>query len=332
MAFILLQNSLDAQNLIPNSSFEEYSKCPTGLKQLEYAVGWKRANAGTPELFNSCGFSRNFSGNSGDGYAGVILLTDYASIVEYIQVELLDTLKADKNYCLSYYIRLDKESPVAINKIGAYFSNTRLYTPVWQPFRVTPQLVNNKVIDNTTAWQQVKSSFKAKGGEKFLTIGNYFEKHYLSEKGMNNTVKDWTVYYYFDDFELNEVAANCSSLNRPIEPLMTGVRKWRHTVYFNKDSSEFTISQNKQLEVFMNTIPKPLLQAVKLEGHTDKDASFEYNHYLSQRRAEKVKELMVNFGFNNVYVTWFGEKSPKNEGLNFSEKALNRRVEISIEQ
>lgn len=329
MAFFLLVHGLNAQNLIPNSSFEEYTKCPDGLRQLEYAIGWKRANAGTPEFFHACGFTQEFKANTGEGFAGVILKTQYASIVEYLQVELNQYLEKDKSYCLSYFIRLSGNSLYAINKIGAYFSKERLLSPSWKQFLEKPQLVYEEIVADTANWKNYKQSFKAVGGEKFLTIGNFFSNDKLKVIAANNGAKDKMAYYYFDDVELYEVESGCESRIRPDEP--TKKMSWQHTVYFEKDSVIVSEDEFEKLLSFVNSIPKPLLQAIKIEGHTDTDASFEYNYALSQNRAENIRKQMIIFGFKNVYATWFGEENPTNKESDKFEKAENRRVEIIIE-
>ncbi|MDB9964569.1 hypothetical protein OAD50_05815 [Vicingaceae bacterium] len=92
MAFFLLISFCKAQNLNPNPGFEEVHVCPTGLRQLELAKHWFGANAGTPELFHNCGLKASISPKSGDGMAGVIFLSEIGSSLEYLQVELIDTL------------------------------------------------------------------------------------------------------------------------------------------------------------------------------------------------------------------------------------------------
>ena len=92
VAFFLLISLCTAQNLIPNPSFEEVHVCPTGLRLLELAKYWFGANAGSPVLFHNCGFKAPISPRSGDGMAGVIFLSEIGSSLEYLQVELIDTL------------------------------------------------------------------------------------------------------------------------------------------------------------------------------------------------------------------------------------------------
>lgn len=332
MAFFLFIQVLLGQNLIENPGFEMLNECPTGLRQLEYAIGWQRANAGTPELFHRCGFKDQFvEPFEGDAMAGVIFLSDLSGSIEYLQTRLLDSLKKEKHYRLSYYIRLSQNSLVAINKIGAYFSKERLVSPDWKRFKKNPQVVNNNVVDNVDEWIKVEKAFIARGGEQYMTIGNFYEKHYLVEKRMDQGGYDRTVYYYIDKVDLYEVSEGCNFLKEERNPSRVD-QKWTHILYFDKDTYEISKLELIQLEEFINQLPRPLYHLIKIEGHTDKDATFEYNVQLSQNRANRIKEIMANLGLSNTYTQWSGEQKPMNMDLTEEEKAKNRRVTITVER
>ncbi len=76
--------NLNAQNLVPNPNFEDYSSCPTGEGQIDVLDDWYSPTAGTPDFFHGCfgpgiggvGVPINFMGNqlalSGKGYAGFL--------------------------------------------------------------------------------------------------------------------------------------------------------------------------------------------------------------------------------------------------------------------
>ena len=44
---------IKAQNLVPNYSFEEYTICPIGPDELNYALSWYSSGA-SPDYFNEC--------------------------------------------------------------------------------------------------------------------------------------------------------------------------------------------------------------------------------------------------------------------------------------
>jgi OOP family OmpA-OmpF porin len=72
---------------------------------------------------------------------------------------------------------------------------------------------------------------------------------------------------------------------------------------------------------------------VVLSGHTDSIGTQEYNMGLSKRRAESVKEYLVNRGVRagRIELEWYGESRPKYTNETSEGRALNRRVEIELE-
>src|SRR4051812_721199 len=72
---------VEAQNLVPNPSFEVYDTCPDYMSQINRAVGWWAVRM-TPDYFNACsstiyssvptnGFGHTMPA-SGNAYAGFI--------------------------------------------------------------------------------------------------------------------------------------------------------------------------------------------------------------------------------------------------------------------
>ncbi len=63
-------------------------------------------------------------------------------------------------------------------------------------------------------------------------------------------------------------------------------------------------------------------------GHTDSNASDEYNINLSNRRANMVAGIAQDGGFRVVDVRGFGERRPRADNNTAAGRAENRRVEI----
>src|SRR6187551_1945812 len=109
---------LQAQNLVPNFSFDTISACPDnyGNPGLSLAPPWLAPTQGTPDYFNVCatnpdfGVPTNYVGYQepllGDGYMGLITWGGNGSFREYLQAPLFEPLEADTWYQLSYYLNL----------------------------------------------------------------------------------------------------------------------------------------------------------------------------------------------------------------------------------
>jgi len=63
-------------------------------------------------------------------------------------------------------------------------------------------------------------------------------------------------------------------------------------------------------------------------GHTDSNASDEYNMRLSNRRANMVAGIAQDAGMRVVDVRGFGERRPRADNGSHAGRAQNRRVEI----
>ena len=330
LLLLLIGLGLGAQNLVPNGGFESYTACPDALKQLERAAPWCKANAGSPESFHDCGFKAAVEPFSGQGYAGAIFFDNSRSGVEYLQVELLDSLKEGVDYCLSFQLLADKQNAVMINRIGMHLAREALKTPNWEPFIVFPQLYTKKVISETEMWTEVAGEFRAKGGERFLTLGNFFESWYVEELGNPNGKQRFS-YYYIDDVAVWPKQQSCSTA--PLtEAAPTNSEKFpkKHLVLFDQDEASINEIEMEKLNVFLTKLEMRHPKQLKLIGHTDSDADMLYNIALSKRRVEAVNRVIKRKLGVSTYLIWEGEAKPLNQNAGETEKASNRRVEIIL--
>lgn len=109
---------------------------------------------------------------------------------------------------------------------------------------------------------------------------------------------------------------------------------------FDFDKSTLTQDALITLKAMVPMIAKMGAHPIRVEGHTDSKGSDEYNQALSERRAERVKNWLVeNRVAPATAFTYcgFGEKKPvaaneKADGSDYPEgRAHNRRVEIVID-
>ncbi|MDD2735906.1 MAG: OmpA family protein [Desulfuromonadaceae bacterium] len=91
-------------------------------------------------------------------------------------------------------------------------------------------------------------------------------------------------------------------------------------------------------QVKLDQVTKALLaihpRSLVVEGHTDSQGSNTYNQALSQRRADAVRNYLVQKGYpaNQVQAHGQGEGSPVAENNSAEGRANNRRVEIVIQR
>ncbi len=126
--------------------------------------------------------------------------------------------------------------------------------------------------------------------------------------------------------ELQQAIANseAASIKREQDVLTA---TFKSGVMFDYDSA--TLKPGGQTEIarvatVLNKYPQTML---RVEGHTDTRGSEEYNQKLSERRADSVKNALIQQGVNAQRITTvgYGESQPIS-----SDDAANRRVNIVI--
>lgn len=212
----------NAQNLVPNGDFEQYSSCPNWLSQIDYSSYWFNPTTyGSPDYFNSCAVGTNagvpnnifFNGfqypHSGDAYAGIFLWHKSDPIArEYLEIKLNDKLTAKKIYHLNIFINLANHAGYTTNSIGAYFSDTLVsgYNN-GGILPINPQLNLSGSLLDTLIWNGFSGDYTAVGGEEYLIIGN-FNPDSLTDTiffQSTATASAKTIYCYIDDVILTKV-------------------------------------------------------------------------------------------------------------------------------
>jgi hypothetical protein len=212
------------QNLISNGSFEQISSCSFNFGAIDTAIGW--GGVSSPDLLNICvvlpsvSIPINDAGNQqpyeGNGYVFFVPYssptgTDYR---EYVQTNLLNTLAVDEKYYLSFQISFADNLQYASDGIGAFLSMDTVYgVGLGQMIDSVPQVQvpdGVPIIDKTN-WVQVDGCFLAKGGESFLTIGNFKHDSDLTIQSLGGT----SIFggYYLDDVQLHQIPSFKSDSN-----------------------------------------------------------------------------------------------------------------------
>ncbi len=174
-------------NLVPNYSFEELKKCPDNEEKVNKVLyNWYNSTLAMPVIFNSCAnISNSFFGvpKNGGGYQFAFEGNGYASFVieknsngrEYYSVKLIDSLTKGSLYDIKFYISCIDEGVYAADEIGLYVSKDSIYENTPYYINYTPQIKSPKgePISDTANWVEVSGKYTAKGGEQFITIGQF---------------------------------------------------------------------------------------------------------------------------------------------------------------
>ncbi len=94
---------------------------------------------------------------------------------------------------------------------------------------------------------------------------------------------------------------------------------------------EESYAEIKNLADFMQQYPQT---STTVEGHTDSVGTDQYNQRLSERRANAVRDVLVNqYGLesNRVNAIGYGESRPVADNATEEGRQINRRVEAEVE-
>lgn len=267
-----------AQNLVPNSSFEQYSTCPNAYFQIAFAFPWFQPNTNNSMAtiyFNQCSTNANISvpfningyqqAHTGNAYAGIGLLY-FLGVIDggryYLEVQLDSTLLKDKKYLVSFYASLSNDSKYATDAIGAYFSSDSVtYSSTYFPaLPLIPQVTNHvgNIISDTVNWVLISGQYIASGGEKFITIGNFYPDNASGIDTVNLMGADGASYYIDDVSVVPDTTTEVSELQK---------ESMKFKVYPNPTESEIIVEYYGNIKQIM-TLNLYNLLGVQIGTHT----------------------------------------------------------------
>ena len=215
----------DAQNLVPNGSFESVEKKPKRLGKIESATGWVSPTGSRADLFVSSKMPEidvplNIYGKEvakeGENYAGIVAYS-YGDKLKrsYLMIKLDSPLKKGMRYCVKYNASLSEASKYASNNVGAKLSKKAFGTDsklsIIEDASILHFNNDNKIFSARYNWTEVCGMFRSEGGEKFITIGNFSSNDDTKSERMKKDTKVKVAqivaaYYYIDDVSVKLLA------------------------------------------------------------------------------------------------------------------------------
>lgn len=341
------------QNLIPNGSFEDFTKCPQGAasyKQLGTSQ-WYPATGGTPDYFNRCskimGVPLNKQGEqnarTGNAYTGIIAYDKAAedesfNLREYLQVKLDSALLKDTLYCIKFYVSLSDYSNYAISseRFGMYLSAdfSMEFKSIGDPLPFTPQVImeTEQVMLNDSSWVEISGVYKAVGNEQYVTIGNFAgpkKNKVVKRKSPSGNPKFGSnyAYYYIDDVSIVSVntfiECHTPQENEPV--ILKGIS-------FNNNQSTLLPTSYPELNKLIDYLKTNPTVAIEISGHTDNTGNNMSNIKLSAARAKAVADYLTEKGISPTRISSQGYGSSKPVAPNNTEenRKKNRRVEVIL--
>jgi hypothetical protein len=186
----------EAQNLVPNPSFEEADTCREILGFFTPEDGplhWF-SGGGTPDYYQSClpygaanGVPQSYFAfqfpQEGEAHIGVVTF-QMPEVREYAMVQLLSPLVPGQTYYASFYANAawngSLQNPalyIASSHVGMLFTMQPNLWTVNDPWPVSggfAHVYHPWIISDTVGWTLVSGSFVADSAYQYLMIGNHF--------------------------------------------------------------------------------------------------------------------------------------------------------------
>jgi outer membrane protein OmpA-like peptidoglycan-associated protein len=334
---------VQAQNLVVNPSFEEINYCPSNRSQFARQVtvrGWDNPTTATTDLYARCaegtaaGLNNNYHGSQqpsdGNNYAGIFLFAAF-NYREYVRATISEKITKDKTYRLQFDISISESATALTDSIQILFyaiqpihltdtnidAGQHLKTDS-EAFMITIALPKKKV--KTEEWYKIDYSFKPrKSGAQHFILGNFrSDGNTKLESVAQGELKS---YYYLDNFSL--LCLECHEI-----PIQTDKLYTFEGINFDLDATDIRVEDETQLTQLVNLMLENPTYKIVIEGHTDNQASEEYNLTLSRKRAEAVKLYLINYHIvdDRITVIGYGESRPIVNENTESAYARNRRV------
>ncbi len=212
----------EAQNLVPNPSFEEKDTCPYTIgfqegDRPQYWLSWLQS----PEYFHDCavnsvvsvpqngwGYQNAWDGNA---YVGMLAYSMGDDFREYVGVELIEPLVIGQRYSVRMRANLAMDgdtwpSKVACDRLGMLFTmQPNGWTEIPGPgfsCRNYAHVLSDEILSDTASWTLISGSFIADSAYHYLVIGNFFEDLLTDTLNMDSGPTAGA-YYYVDSVSVS---------------------------------------------------------------------------------------------------------------------------------
>ncbi len=347
ITFLVTQNSAAQnfthsknENLIPNPSFEmtnvAISRMEMEMQNFGIMKDWK-ASINSPDahhsrleeirfIHKSPNFLKQFGKQeprTGEGKVGMYIAG--GPYKEGVTAKLRKPLGKGKYYYFHMYVSLGEGiSNSCTSSIGSYF--TARVPKITETSKFPLHIKSSKMICDTKGWTKVCGVYKAKGTEKFISLG------YFADSPRGKSVKGGgfdTAYYFVDDVLLMEmrdpknlVAGQVCNMALKFSP-----------VEFLVGESEAYKEIQQALDSYIQYVTIFKVSSVKIIGHADDAGSSFENEIMSAMRAANVREYMISKGVDEslIEIVAAGNTMPVVKDDSDLDSESNNRVEIKIE-
>ncbi len=237
ISIFILQIS-QAQNLVPNGDFENYSALPNSLGLWSDCNTWSNAGGtGSPDYWHTSGTGGTQLPNSqfatldpqsGDAVMGFFVMDNsYDEYREYLQIQLSSPMVVGETYNISFWLTngfSDHTKGWGANRFGIRLTESQINQTDDEPMGGIPQIeISGEIWE--TAWKEYTFSYTADAAYNYITIGNFYNDASTSISEYLPATND-DAYYYIDNIVIEL---------QP-EPEVCGMSKRGNIWYFGENA------------------------------------------------------------------------------------------------
>jgi OmpA-OmpF porin, OOP family len=331
-----------AQNLVPDSSFEKVHRFPTKKNNpLACTKNWMSPTNGASDYYHikgkkHAGVPRNVFGkqkpHSGDAYAGICVRTNF---IEYVQTQLTDTLEKGRDYLVEFYVSRAERSIGKVREFGVLFTRKMAWGMTDKGIQEIPDIEFLKPSGYKTKkkWTKFSAVYHAKGNELVFILGPFMNSHFKRYRGY--------AHYYIDDVSITQIKIKTDSI-KDLEVIDVMPKKkyspkigetiTLENIFFMTNKSELLNESFMEIDKLVQFLNETIYTSILISGHTDNTGNEIQNKILSKGRAKAVADYLILKGINKSRINYIGYGSSKPITENDTEdgKQSNRRVEFII--
>ncbi len=214
---------------------------------------------------------------------------------------------------------------------------------------------SKKFLKNKEEWTDLYIDYIAKGGEKFIIIGNFLDNNEIDTISAVTAETErpdrFAAYYYLDNVCFapwkNDNTCTCFNNNQPpiikqeYSEISTVIKENTpkigdkfilENIYFETAKATLLPESNKALDSLYKLLIKYPTMEISISGHTDSQGKHQYNLVLSESRALAVYTYLVERGISSLRLDFkgFGKTQPITTNETVEGRQMNRRVEFEI--
>ncbi|MEL6862818.1 MAG: OmpA family protein [Bacteroidota bacterium] len=339
-------------NIIPNAGFERYSGTPIGwfYKGQHFSTVmkyWNSATGASPDIFGpkvrvpSHWAAKGFGDqqpHNGESMVGITVFgceQGKPHCREYIQIQMSEPLVIGQNYYAEFWVNHLPRS-LQTDNLGMYFSEEQVKMKIDAPLKFSPQIEANHIVSAASkSWVKISGRFTAETEASYLIIGNFYPDSLTQvKKPVANHLN--YAYYYIDDVLVKKEEPILTVPLKPDDLSQITIEEGKivqlKNIFFDHDKSELLPRSYIELHKLRQLMLDHPTMIIEISGHTDAVGNFDYNLYLSRKRAQSVVEFLNNNGVARKRTRYKGYGNMQPVASNDTEegRSLNRRVEFLI--